>query len=166
MYIFEWTIPLRSVRWSHLTFEGICLLFYWLPDHLPEAVWHSKTQVLCGHLMSFQHAIPLAGWENIIQSKYVTDYRTGELEICIWVLPQQSWALKVFLLIVLDGVYAFISTAYKRSMEWFHISAPNFKCKWFLEKSHAYLCQLLQQSSPKPSLGITCLQLFAGSTNE
>lgn len=53
----------------YLTFKCICLLFHWLSHHLPEAVWHSKTQVLCGHLMSFQHAIPIAVWLKTVQSK-------------------------------------------------------------------------------------------------
>lgn len=40
------------------TFEDIGLLLNRLPNHLPEAVGNSQTEVLCGHLVGLEHAIP------------------------------------------------------------------------------------------------------------
>lgn len=48
----------ESLIHSSLTFVGICLLLNRFTNHFPEAVRHSETQVLCGHLTGFEHSRP------------------------------------------------------------------------------------------------------------
>lgn len=46
------------------TFEGVGLLLHRLSHHLPEAVGHGQAKVLSGHLVGFQHALPVKKGER------------------------------------------------------------------------------------------------------